>query len=636
MDELIAEARGAGATPEEVADLEQARHLAHTIRAQTGRREQHETGLVALVDTAHDLTLSYDLDDLLKVITRRARQLLDFDMAYISVRERDGTLSRIATADGETTALSVGLEVPGDSGVGAAAQANAAPFWTSDYLADERIRHSPTLDQVVREEGLRALVAAPLRHGDSVLGALYGADRRVRHFTPQEVGLMRSLADLAAVAIQKARLFQETRAEVAELELDSSRARTTLSEFQHAADIHSSLINLVLSGCDMQRLAEDAAQALQGGVLLRSPDGQLLAQSHGADPARLDEDMVAKGALDAHTGRCSVPLDCGSWVAPAVAGDEDLGSLVLQPREPLGRVRNVAPAPDRIRLLLPLVAQATALQLLMQRSTAMAEGPVRDELFDDLLAEPQRSAHQLAERARRLGIDLHEPHLVVVARPEGGAHGRAAVWASSYALRRSGLRGVRGDRLVLLLPGTDAGAAAAAVAEEAAALLGHPVTVGGAGPVTESSAVPAAYREATNCLQTLVSLGGTGGSAAAGDLGFLGVLLSGDYDVTRFVDDVIGPVLDYDRQRLTELIRTLEAYFAADSSPTYAAEALHVHPNTVSRRLERITELLGSDWQKPAKALEVQLALRLHRTRGVLLARSRGGAGADRGGQAVR
>ncbi|MET9322842.1 helix-turn-helix domain-containing protein [Streptomyces sp. NPDC003038] len=62
----------------------------------------------------------------------------------------------------------------------------------------------------------------------------------------------------------------------------------------------------------------------------------------------------------------------------------------------------------------------------------------------------------------------------------------------------------------------------------------------------------------------------------------------------------------------------MEAYFAQAGSPTRAAESLHVHPNTVSRRLERISELLGADWLEPAQALQVQLAQRMHRTRRAL------------------
>ncbi|MFE1959333.1 helix-turn-helix domain-containing protein [Streptomyces sp. NPDC059479] len=59
----------------------------------------------------------------------------------------------------------------------------------------------------------------------------------------------------------------------------------------------------------------------------------------------------------------------------------------------------------------------------------------------------------------------------------------------------------------------------------------------------------------------------------------------------------------------------MDAYFASGGSPTHAAQDLHVHTNTVARRLERVTELLGPDWQQPATALEIQLALRLQRAR---------------------
>ena len=45
--------------------------------------------------------------------------------------------------------------------------------------------------------------------------------------------------------------------------------------------------------------------------------------------------------------------------------------------------------------------------------------------------------------------------------------------------------------------------------------------------------------------------------------------------------------------------------------------ALHVHPNTVTQRLDRVGELLGDDWRDPARGLDLQLALRVHRLRAV-------------------
>lgn len=46
----------------------------------------------------------------------------------------------------------------------------------------------------------------------------------------------------------------------------------------------------------------------------------------------------------------------------------------------------------------------------------------------------------------------------------------------------TGLKTVHSGHIVLLLPGTDASAAARAVADQLSPLLGHPVSVGAAGP----------------------------------------------------------------------------------------------------------------------------------------------------------
>jgi DNA-binding PucR family transcriptional regulator len=60
-------------------------------------------------------------------------------------------------------------------------------------------------------------------------------------------------------------------------------------------------------------------------------------------------------------------------------------------------------------------------------------------------------------------------------------------------------------------------------------------------------------------------------------------------------------------------LQTLESYFDAGGSAARAAEALHVHVNTVTQRIARIGQLLGAGWQRPERSLELQLALRLHR-----------------------
>ena len=45
------------------------------------------------------------------------------------------------------------------------------------------------------------------------------------------------------------------------------------------------------------------------------------------------------------------------------------------------------------------------------------------------------------------------------------------------------------------------------------------------------------------------------------------------------------------------------------------ADRLHIHANTVTQRLDRVTQLLGPDWRDPVRLLDVQLALQMVRLR---------------------
>jgi len=89
----------------------------------------------------------------------------------------------------------------------------------------------------------------------------------------------------------------------------------------------------------------------------------------------------------------------------------------------------------------------------------------------------------------------------------------------------------------------------------------------------------------------------------------------GEAELDAFVTGMIGPVLDYDEKRGTDLVETLDAWFASGSRPAETARRLHVHPNTVSQRLDRVGKLLGERWKDPARTLDLQMALHLLRLR---------------------
>jgi len=81
-----------------------------------------------------------------------------------------------------------------------------------------------------------------------------------------------------------------------------------------------------------------------------------------------------------------------------------------------------------------------------------------------------------------------------------------------------------------------------------------------------------------------------------------------------FQEEILGPLLAHDGG--PELFRTLEVYFEHNGSLAQASEALFIHRNTLSYRLDRICEIAGLDLEKPETRLAVELALHIYRMLG--------------------
>lgn len=603
FDRPALEARAAGASAEALAELERARELALGVRTLLERRRRREAELSALFDTVADLATLRDLDAVLEAIVRRARRLLDTDLAYMTLNdpERGDTYMRVT--DGSVSARFQRVRLPMGAGLGGLAAQLATPFTTSSYLGDARFRHTEEIDAAVREEGIVAILGVPMRLGPRVLGVLYAANRTARPFGRDEVALLSSLAAHASVAIDNARLLGETRAALAELGTANTLIREHSTALERAADAHDRLAGLVLRGGDVQELAATVADLLGGALVVLDGGNRRLASVGdltGVSDRTLAEAVAAARLLGRRARRGDL------HVAAVGAGGEALCALAL---------RTPGELTETDERILERAAVVTALLLLARHSVADAESRIRGELLEDLVAGRTDDLGMILERGRRLGVDLERPHLVVVYTVAPRQHQRAASWATSQAAARGGLAVRRDGDGVLLLPGDDPGAEARRVARELGAVLDTPVTAGGAGPVGGPGEVAAGYAEAKRCASALLALGRSGEGVSAVDLGFVGLLLGRHNDVDAFLTASIGPVLEYDARRRTALVETLRAYFATGGSPARAAQRLHVHVNTVNQRLDRVGQLLGPHWQQPERALEVQLALRLHQLR---------------------
>jgi len=82
-------------------------------------------------------------------------------------------------------------------------------------------------------------------------------------------------------------------------------------------------------------------------------------------------------------------------------------------------------------------------------------------------------------------------------------------------------------------------------------------------------------------------------------------------ELQSFKTKMIGPLLSYEGGG--ELLHTLEVYFDHNGNLSQAADALFIHRNTLTYRMDRIAEVSGLDLNNTETRLAAQLALRIHR-----------------------
>ena len=72
---------------------------------------------------------------------------------------------------------------------------------------------------------------------------------------------------------------------------------------------------------------------------------------------------------------------------------------------------------------------------------------------------------------------------------------------------------------------------------------------------------------------------------------------------------LVRPLVEHDRERRSDLVKTLRTLFAARGNASEAADRMFWHRNSMLYRLERIQKLTGLDLKDPSVALALRLGL---------------------------
>ena len=168
-----------------------------------------------LADTTALVNSAQETDEVLNEVMETVIQLTQAERGYIVLRNRETGELEFAVARGlsaEETAA--GGRIVSWSVINKVAE-SGEPLLTVDAGADEQFSHSESIAGF----SLLSILAVPLIARDEVIGVAY-CDNRIMAglFKENELGLLTSFGQQAAVAIENARLFEDIRAQMALIE----------------------------------------------------------------------------------------------------------------------------------------------------------------------------------------------------------------------------------------------------------------------------------------------------------------------------------------------------------------------------------------------------------------------------------
>jgi signal transduction histidine kinase len=254
----------------------------------------------ALLETSRALSSTLDPDEVLRSVAQHALDLVKADLAAIAPYDRDAREARIQLVLGARTERLRSLVVTPGRGIGGAVLATGEPARVGTYLDAPGIVHDPRYDDACRQEGIRASAAVPITLREDIVGLLWVAHRTAKTFTDEDVDALTRMAGQAAIAMENARLYADTRVKSARLEglLRVSRAITATLD-------PGRIVQEVLGA--VSGLMEGAAARLW---VPRAGDSRLVLLDHGApDSSRWIEPGRGLVGLVASTRRPVVVED---------------------------------------------------------------------------------------------------------------------------------------------------------------------------------------------------------------------------------------------------------------------------------------------------------------------------------------
>jgi signal transduction histidine kinase len=289
-----------------------------TVTADQIPSERRLRELAFLHEIAQLATLARDWDELMHSIVDGTTEALDVEVCSFYLADPASTRLTLAATNGLDRSQVGKVSLAFGEGITGRVAANREPIAVDDVTVDSRFAWVRGFDI----EDLAGMLSVPLLWHDRVVGVLNVQSRDRRHFSEDEIELLRTIGALLAGIVEKGRLQAEVEARLAEVTaLDTARAEL-LSVVTHELRTPLSVVRAYLDL--LGEAAEGIAPAADPGV---AAGWRAAALEQVGRLDRLVDSILASARGEGLTGLLRVPFDAVAAVDETV----DTLRLLLRP-----------------------------------------------------------------------------------------------------------------------------------------------------------------------------------------------------------------------------------------------------------------------------------------------------------------
>lgn len=414
---------------------------------------------------------------------------------------------------------------------------------------------------------------------------------------------------------------------------------------QKLEQAHKKLMDLALNGSPLEELCKETGKLISNPVAIVDRDGSFIVNEECPDKYKF-ELFFSDGSVEIkqeklrfgnikevkysleYASDTDKPLTIKAIRIPIIADKYEYGHMVAIINTPIYE-------PDI--LTMERAATIAALEFIKRKAIFEIEKNYYNDFLEILLSADFDNVDEIISRGRVFNIDLQLPTTVIIINGSGmneikdirnymnmnGTRSKEDLLKTiSGFFKQQGINnyiaGFKGNNIIIILSteSHEQTELKGTVTELARYLvnytnLGNSINIGVGRVNNDIGLINRSYEDAREALK-IAQLSDTAQVIFFDSLGFYKILSEKNRtELERFIDELLKPVFDYDRNKKGELIKTLETYYENNRNLKLTSSRMYTHYNTVLYRIKKIEELAGISLDNPDDALNLEIAVNI-------------------------